>query len=279
MKNFFSNSAFLSALLIFVGYLNVYIYYNEFGINISTYLTTGELLLSFLPLTIPLLILASFFFIPTLDVLTTESGKSRKYESRVKEKELFRMAVKNLTGVWKILRQKRVRRPILLFFFTILEIVRLAYGTFYYIFLVIFLLPFSISVFASDYRFPAPIAVWIFFTLLWYVFLDDQIKKKDRDIKAVNDISVIVVGVLFLGLVSIYNKDKAFLVLSGRQDFKVSFQYDTMKVETDSNLVYIGKTNEYLFLRDRSARKNKIYPIDKVSLLEYTDPKPQVRSE
>ncbi|MBK6825601.1 MAG: hypothetical protein IPG86_01330 [Chitinophagaceae bacterium] len=272
MKKVFSNTAILSALLIFVGYLDIYIYYNEFGINISTYLTTGELILSFLPLTIPLLILVSFFFIPAIGVLTSEQGKhSRQNENRVKPKEYTKMAARNLKRVWKIIRQKRVRRPVLLFLFTLLEIIRLVYGIFYHIFFFTFILLFFISVFTSEKRVAVPILIWIIFTILWYLFFDDEIKRENRNLEAINNISAIIACVLFLGLVSIHKKDKAFLVLNGRQDFKVKFVYDTTKVETDTSVVYIGKTNEYLFLRERKGRINKVYEIDKVSLLEFIE--------
>lgn len=82
MKKIFENIPLLSGTLIFIGFLNYWFYYDFFDIEINSYLTTGELLLSFLKLTIPILITFFVIFlfttIPIYQIITSIQYIERK---------------------------------------------------------------------------------------------------------------------------------------------------------------------------------------------------------
>src|SRR5262245_27373424 len=59
MERILKYASLIYALLVFVGYINLHAYYTPFGIQIWNYLTTGELLLSFLPITLDIMFLSS----------------------------------------------------------------------------------------------------------------------------------------------------------------------------------------------------------------------------
>ncbi|SFF14502.1 hypothetical protein [Spirosoma endophyticum] len=56
-------------------------------------------------------------------------------------------------------------------------------------------------------------------------------------------------------------------IKKGLAEYDVVFKYDGKQIQTDTNIVYIGATQNYLFLRERMTRKNYIYKIDKIDNL------------
>lgn len=273
MKKIITDTAFLSALFLFIGYLNVFLYYDYFGINITTYLSTGELLLSFLPITTPLLIMLVVVFFPMLEVLTTQpDNNSTATMSSIRRKDKFKVSLINLKKAIKIIRQKRVRKRFALLLFFIQEATGLIFGFLFHVYFMLFILFFIVSVFATERRFPIPIAVWIILTIVWFAFLDDQIIPAYRKSERVNSVIIAIGVILSLGLISIYNRDKADDVLRGNQTMHVHFVYDSSRISTDTNLVYVGQTNGYIFLRNRTSRTNRVFELSKISGLEFTLP-------
>lgn len=95
-KNISKNIPFLSVLLVFIGYYNYYSYYSIFDIEIHNYLTTGELLLSFLPLSINILITILIVFIivalkesPENEVESSENNESFLIELKTRFKKVI----------------------------------------------------------------------------------------------------------------------------------------------------------------------------------------------
>ena len=70
MKKALEYTPLIYAGLVFIGYMNLHVYYSQFSIPIWSYLSLGELLLSFLPLTLALL--ASLVPLAFLFLLTSE---------------------------------------------------------------------------------------------------------------------------------------------------------------------------------------------------------------
>jgi len=61
-KSIFSYS-FAYALIVFIGFFDAYSYYFCFGIEVSSFMTTGEILTSFFPKTLIILPLIGLLFI------------------------------------------------------------------------------------------------------------------------------------------------------------------------------------------------------------------------
>ena len=53
-------------------------------------------------------------------------------------------------------------------------------------------------------------------------------------------------------------------IKQGYAEYDVEFKYDNKIIKTDSTIVYIGSTQNYIFLRERLTRKNYIYKTDKI---------------
>ncbi len=77
----------------------------------------------------------------------------------------------------------------------------------------------------------------------------------------------IVIGeliLLFLVLNTLSNYKDAKRVLIGKPDYFMSFNYKDSLYVTDTNFVFVGKTQSYVFIRDLSKNKNFIFPFDKL---------------
>ena len=53
-------------------------------------------------------------------------------------------------------------------------------------------------------------------------------------------------------------------IKTGNPGYDVAFKYNNKLIKTDNNLVYIGGTQNYLFLRERKSKSNIIFRIDKI---------------
>ena len=74
----------ISGSLIFLGYLNLHAYYRNFDIQIGSYLSTSELIFSFLPVTIPIVITTAFlyFLIGFMELMTNPENKKKQKETK-----------------------------------------------------------------------------------------------------------------------------------------------------------------------------------------------------
>jgi hypothetical protein len=61
----------ITALLLFFGFLNYFTYYDRLDIDIISYLTTGELLLSFLNLLVPFLYVLPYIILVFISTATS----------------------------------------------------------------------------------------------------------------------------------------------------------------------------------------------------------------
>ncbi|RLD53884.1 MAG: hypothetical protein DRJ01_18770, partial [Bacteroidetes bacterium] len=87
MERITKNTPIIYGMLIFLGYFHYWSYFNHFDIDISSFLTTGELLLSFLRLTIPIITILSFLVFHIVFGYTSIMIKKKPNHSSVKEEE------------------------------------------------------------------------------------------------------------------------------------------------------------------------------------------------
>jgi hypothetical protein len=57
---------------------------------------------------------------------------------------------------------------------------------------------------------------------------------------------------------------------AGKPNFKVEFKICDRLIESDSTNIYIGQTQNYLFLYDRRKNKSQAYKISDISILTST---------
>ena len=102
--------------------------------------------------------------------------------------------------------------------------------------------------------------------VLWLVLIFIRIdiyKKEDtkRNVRQMGRVLAVTIAIILLW---IYNKEKSSQVLNGQGAYEVTLEFEDKTINSDTNLVYIGKTSEYVFLRNRSNDINQIYKIEKL---------------
>lgn len=275
MKKLVESIPIISALLILVGFLNYITFYRFFDIEIVHYLTSGELILSFLPLTLPILLIifiVSLTLIVHIVPLPGDSKRSSSTDEAVSLLTIF-LARETFEVIKRQFKAKRslgnVMGLILLSFLFILGVVIIVFFT---------IAPFLLFPLAFDSQlFPEWDNVFIFIiSALWFLLLFDMImvtEKKGR-IQHAGWVNLIFLVIGFVFFVTLSNKIKATDILNGKPVYSVKFEFQGKVIQTDSNIVYIGRTSEYLFLRNLSEKSNSIYQcaeIKSIKILKRSD--------
>ncbi len=109
----------------------------------------------------------------------------------------------------------------------------------------------------------------LWYTIIWSCILYAIIYKAGKSLKrlVINIMQIIpIVFVVFLSI-TIFQKMNVERTMN-HQTSDVSFLYNNETIESNSKKIYIGKTSNYLFLRDVKDGTNYIYSIDDISNLE-----------
>jgi len=263
-------SAYIYALLIFLGFFNYYSYYNHFDINIATFLSPGELLLSFLPLTRTILIFASIFVILYINAIVSDAIDNKRKERTERIPHLF------LTNrIWVHLKDTLANTELKILkktIFVFINIIGLLISIAFILFFIGYIFYFLFCVAYNDYT--ASIGNLIFYGIFWFLLFDDLITRfyKDNN-KSANIFRVFLLILFSVGLISISNGEDAKNILNGESKKVITFEYNNEIVESNGNTVFVGKTEKYLFLRNLKEKQNYIYPIDKVGMIQMHDSK------
>ncbi|HZJ36992.1 MAG TPA: hypothetical protein VFD29_10245 [Gillisia sp.] len=268
MKLFY-NTTLIYALLIFIGFLNTYSYYSEFGIEIVSFLTTGELLLSFLPLTLPILILVAFavlFYI----ILLTQSAYNisfpvNNYVGDEPNDFIFNLknAPKQLIAGIREISPKSAKFYLNILIFMFQFIVSLAVLLFLFFYVIIF-----ITEFLPRANQPSNLAgqLWlggIFWIWLFDSFLVRSYKERDNLWLA----RIFLFLSLSISCMWSNSKKKAIEIISGNPQQIVEFQYEGNQIVSGPKVLFIGATEKYIFFRNIEKNKNLIYPISEIKNL------------
>ena len=106
----------------------------------------------------------------------------------------------------------------------------------------------------------------ITYAVVWFFILFGTLKKlKDSNHNNLHNYILIfsLLG-LFLSNIYLYNKETAIETLNGNPENSITIYTNTETVMTDSNLVFVGKTDNFLFLRNIKEEENEIYIMDDV---------------
>lgn len=230
----------ITGILISLGYLDMHLYYREFGISIASYLTTGELLLAFLDsslvpvvLLIILMLWFGLYMAERIDIFN-------KYSDKV-----FSLLVN--------------RRPVLVGFIIIV----LSYA----VLILVVMIWLSSIMFSSDLsletRFFRLVLLVFSFVLLYIPLLLLSTKRLK------NFIGIAVGIIVFITmLLPFYYELKAGTIAVGVQNTEVTIHFPERNVNSNFPLVFLGKTKEYIFLKNIISSKNIIYPMKGVTRLD-----------
>ena len=116
---------------------------------------------------------------------------------------------------------------------------------------------FTVNLLLNDWKshllfFPVSIAYAIFF-----------IRKKEHSLILVFYGIIIIIT----SLISSYNSYKAFKILNGTHSYQISLDYKSRKITTNDSLIFIGKTEKNIFLRNLNTKSNIILKTENIENL------------
>jgi len=257
-------------LLLFLGFLNYTFYYNFFSLNISSYLTTGELLLSFLQLTIPILIISSILIAVMLIPIFGEIILPRTVNEE-EEKEGKPVFINKYIKQFVQEARNREFRRVSDYVLQIASLIHIVFVLVEHL----FLLGFPYFVYnevtsGEPYFLNAKLTVAV--GVVWFIFfiatLDALGKRRGVDY---NRVQVFFVIIFFISSIYISNKDSATSLLQGKSITSVDIYLTNDTISTNSNFVYIGQTDKYIFFRNLKDSTNSIYNLNNVLKLKFKE--------
>ena len=293
-------------IIIFLGYYHYFAYYRLFDIEIFHYLTISELLFSFMSLATPVFIaifvtLCYFIFflvLPNASNNEAEISEDEKLdESHLSSarRRLNKIQDKNETPLSLVFNRSHInlKRSFLLFLAklengkiprafshlgnSLCSLIGLSIKVSLWIFFLVFLiasLGLLISPADNDLNYYKPFftsissTVWSF--ILWsciaYAWIYRITKKNSNKLIG---FSLRTIPIIFFVLFSltVIQKIRYEQVISFKSN-NIKFTYLDRLVQSDSTKIFIGKTAEFIFLRDIEKRANLVYPFKDVKGVE-----------
>jgi hypothetical protein len=272
----------ISILVLIVSYLNHIMFYSFFGIPISNYIQVSEAVVLFLPQLINYIIDTVLMLAIGAGIIyllraiyskeqlseDTEKPINDNFEDSLKLIDMLRTIKKYLYEIKLYAKELKISKILSNVFW--LFIVLLNFLARPFIFIIgpgLLATPYygkndnseltGIMTILFTYAF----SIASFETLFEYTnYLIFKVKNK-RLLKIIGFSKLIFY--VFL-VVYIQSSLTASNIKSGYADYNITFEYNNSQIKTDTNLVYIGGTQNFIFLRDRRDKKNMVFKMDKV---------------
>jgi hypothetical protein len=283
--------SFFYAILVLLSYINLHMYYSYFDIPIYSYITITEVIIPFLP-TIITVLMASAIVLGLYIILTiigindkkindykpyytissiNNSIKSRRWNwkeilSKIKRSLLQDDMNQTVTEN----RKQSIKRFLALywdiykisfkFIFTILMIIQILLVA---RFIIIFIYKlFNDVSFITEFYSGGIIIIFISLSILW-IFIDKPITNLIMLITGqqgstyINNVIYFIMLILSINLYSLYSN--ALRIAQGKPEYTIHFDYQNNHIESDTCKVYIGKTADYIFIKDLVSKNNYVY--------------------
>lgn len=281
-------------VLIFLGYWNLYTYYKHFKIEIYKYVTTSELLLSFLPISIyifyALCIVLLFISIPMLgfirdfkavDKLQNENPNIKisiktggnNNDEFLEQFNFFRL-IKRLFDKQHYKGFSKVRQ-VWMFIIGLINIIMTLLAVIFFI--VSMCYPFYLLMYNQigiyEYWNFVVFGLVIFFLIIFNLSNSIFAKIPQQKIKNIysNIFNVILVTSIVILFIMYNNYRKAYKVLNNTPIEEVSFKIDSTKYSTNDSILFIGQTQNYLFLKEAKKENILIFNKNNIKLLSIRD--------
>jgi hypothetical protein len=271
-----------SILVLIISYLNHIMFYSFFGIPISNYIQVGEAVILFLPQLInyiidTILMLAigaaiiyvlRFIYHKGQVLEIEEKPKNDNFEDSLQLLDMFKSMKKYLYEIGSYAKEFKILKILKNIFWLFIVLINFLARPFifiigpgllatpYYgkndnseltgIMTILFIYLFSIASFETLFEYTN-----------YLIF-----KVKSKKILKLISFSKIIFYVFLV--VYIQSSLTASNIKSGYADYNIEFKYNDSQIKTDTNLVYIGGTQNFIFLRDRHDKKNMVFKMDKV---------------
>jgi len=252
MDNFNKYLSYIFLILIFGGLVRLHIFYSCFNIKITEYLKIGETLIIF-----DYFLIIQFTLLTVLgikDYLTKENIKmywerraSLEIETQIPDKEVIH-------------KTKRIFNIII----TILFIILLSISTLSYL--------------EKPFLLDTIIILWtgiIVNLFILYPFLENNNLVLEKH-KLLNFKQLIHELYFFFLLVVVCSKADAEIIKNSAPTRVVTIQFEDSTLQTNENLVEIGKTENWIFLYSKLSKSTTAYPLDNVKTIEYTSLDPTI---
>ncbi|MGJ3236139.1 hypothetical protein [Marivirga sp.] len=258
-----NNIPLISGGLIFLGYLNYHFYYSQFDININTYLTTSELIFSFLPLTVPFILTLSASIVIFIGLQLSIVHQEKDSQSN-KEEEPFNELLSVKSSWHKLKFQFNKKKDIFDYIFLPINTIVFLISIAIQLFLIVFIMLVAGS-FSVDHQYIG-FGGLLILGILWLILIFARITiyKKEQTRSKIKFMSILFLLNLIILFLWLNNKEKANKILNNKKILDITILMDKDTIKSDSNLLYIGKTSEYIFFRDVSDSSNKIYKLDEL---------------
>lgn len=236
-------------LLVCFGYFNKSLYYDKFGIDILHYLSIPELVLMFIP--VGSVLVTVFLFLIIIIAPMIVFGPSNEDLELEAKKDRFNIYEK-LDKI-KNSKIKKISKKI----YWIIAIISSIYLNFVPGLLFLY---FAVSKNFENQLFNSKIAIivmiiWALIFLLKFRFQNSKSKFNPRIQLFVYFIMAIIGFIVYSDM----NLNKANSILNGESEYYVKFKINNQFLETNSKFLFIGQTNDYVFIRKIDSRENYIY--------------------
>ncbi|MBU1372299.1 MAG: hypothetical protein KJ712_07590 [Bacteroidetes bacterium] len=266
------NATLITGGLIFLGYCQYHFYFGAFGIDIYNYINTTELLLSFFPVLVSNFIpLAIFVYLAIIrpDIkYRTQDGKdfTKKIKIREKKREPIKL-IKYIIFYSRINPKTKFR----LFIMLVIHPLTIAFG------LLIGMTITFWTLASQNSKWTEAEGLFYLISIGWLVFIIEPIisniaSESEFAKKHTNFMQKATLFNYFLILtyfILFSQKIKAWKILNGETFTKVQITLKTNEtISTDSTLIYIGQTSNYIFLRNKKDADNIIINTSNIEKLQ-----------
>jgi hypothetical protein len=186
---------------------------------------------------------------------------------------VFNEKIKELPRSWTLIKSK----PFLGLLLFLLDIIYTLLGAVIILFFIWFIFHFLKHLTGSQTLFESNFIRLIIYFQLWVLILIDLIQ---RVLSSENEmrkylLPIVLAGAL-IGFVKINNSNKSEARLAGTYSYQIEFINEKEHVISSDSLIYVGKTENYIFLWDRAEEINRIYNMDDISQLKMGNIPPEV---
>jgi hypothetical protein len=223
----------LSLIYIFLttaGLVYNFFFYRTFGINIIEYIDVSEVLILFTPMLNDFVILTFLLIYPFIFIGRRLMFSKPKFDNR-----------KKLTG-WKAL----VVGVILL---------SIVIGLFVYLLVTINATPTLIS-----------FGIFIAFAPVLLDFLFKWLKEKhETDVPImIRELAIIFISFIIVTVYLVFAKISYMEKITKTTKFEIVFKNNEPKIQSDSTIYYLGRTKNYIFIRDFKLNYTKVLNVSDV---------------
>lgn len=273
-------------LLIFIGFYNQHVYYNHFGIEIFNYLSVYEILFSFIRIATPILI--GVFGLVLYFILIYTGGVDDDSKEEEDDDEVFSLIYgnqylklkKNINNLFKSCLKLKILKSISHLLSACINLIGLIikislwlFFCFYSISLLLLALPSQDD--AQGYYFFDTQEMSVLTGCIWIVMLFAILNRRIgfNLISKVhyNSLLLSALFLLMLAMISLGKKRRMENFYSTTDFAQISFVYEGKTIKTDNCFLFIGKTSEYIFLRDVEKNNNSVFKLSKISFLQLPD--------